>query len=204
MTRRRRSRTSMSPAPQCTWARLFRGPAGGGARQFPLLAVNVPSVRLRANCWSRRGDVCLARLRQLCPLMARLWRRRRALPAPGIQSDHRSNRLRSRTGRALQSDIATKVALDWDHLLNGRKTGVVFIEAERANGLFESKPRLGTQALIQLTDFGLVWKSAAGDLDAFVFSQSTGLPAAALPCGCSTMKIKCCKRAEPTPAAWRI
>ena len=75
-------------------------------------------------------------------------------------------------------DIATNVVLDWDQLLGGRKTGVVFVEAERVGESERSNPRLGTQSLIQLTDLGLAWKSAAGDLDAFVFSQSTGQPAA--------------------------
>ena len=63
-------------------------------------------------------------------------------------------------------------------LLGGRKTGVVLSRPRERARAIESNPRLGTQALIQLTDLGLAWKSAAGDLDAFVFSQSTGQPAA--------------------------
>ena len=35
---------------------------------------------------------------------------------------------------------------------------------------------LGTQALIQLTDLGLVWKRARTGVDVFVFSHSTGQP----------------------------
>ena len=79
---------------------------------------------------------------------------------------------------APESDIATNLTLDWDKVLGERKTGVVFVEAERVDGQNDSNPRLGAQALMQLTDLGLAWKSAAGELDAFVFSQSTGKPVA--------------------------
>ena len=106
---------------------------------------------------------------------------------------------------ARQSDIATNVMLDWDRVLGGRKTGVVFVEAERAGERYESSPRLGTQALIQLTDLGLAWKSAAGELDAFVFSQSTGRPAAGAAVRLFDDENQVAAREPlPTPAAWRI
>jgi uncharacterized protein YfaS (alpha-2-macroglobulin family) len=150
-----------------------------GRRQFPLLAVNVPTVHLRAKLLE--PDAAIYALH-------------------GYQSYYRSgpddviagesyrrvdfNLIAGRTifdeelPGAPQSDTATNILLDWDRILGGRKTGVVFLEAERAGARGESNPRLGTQALIQLTDLGLAWKSAGGYLDAFVFSQSTGRPAA--------------------------
>jgi len=58
-------------------------------------------------------------------------------------------------------------------MLAGRKTGVVFLDAARVTGESESNPTLGTQALIQLTDLGLVWKKASTGVEVFVFSHST-------------------------------
>jgi uncharacterized protein YfaS (alpha-2-macroglobulin family) len=153
-----------------------------GWRQFPLRAVNVPSVRLRAKLLG--PDAAIYALRGYDSYF-RPW------PNDGYFGDAGElyrrldyNLVPGRTvfdqelAGALQQDIATNVVLDWDQLLGGRKTGVVFVEAERVGESERSNPRLGTQSLIQLTDLGLAWKSAAGDLDAFVFSQSTGQPAA--------------------------
>src|SRR5208283_3648025 len=73
-------------------------------------------------------------------------------------------------------DIAKKLDLAWDRLLAGRKTGVVFLDAERADEPSSRAPELGTQALIQLTDLGLVWKRGRAGVDVFVFSHSSGQP----------------------------
>ena len=150
-----------------------------GRRQFPLLAVNVPTVHLRAKLLE--PDAAIYALRGYDSYF-RPW------PDDGDFGERYQrldyNLIPGRTvfdqelAGALQSDTATNVILDWNQVVGGRKTGVVFVEAERAGGRSESNPRLGTQALIQLTDLGLAWKSAAGDLNAFVFSQSTGQPAA--------------------------
>ncbi len=150
-----------------------------GRRQLPLLAVNVPTVRLRAKLLE--PDAAIYALRGYDSYF-RPW------PDYGVAGERyrrvNYNLIAGRTvfdkelGGALQSDTATNVMLDWDQMLGGRKTGVIFVEAERAGGRYESGPRLGTQALMQLTDLGLAWKTAGGDLHAFVFSQSTGQPAA--------------------------
>ena len=150
-----------------------------GRRQFPLLAVNVASVRVRAKLLE--PEAAIYALRGYDSYF-RSWPDVVEAGEPYRHLDY--NLIAGRTifeqelAGARQSDIATNVVLDWDRLLGGRKTGVVFVEAERAGGRSESSPRLGAQALIQLTDLGLAWKSAAGELDAFVFSQSTGRPAA--------------------------
>ena len=76
----------------------------------------------------------------------------------------------------VEPDTTRRLELGWDQILSGRKTGVVFLDAERVKGESESSPTLGTQALIQLTDLGLVWKKARTGADVFVFSHSTGRP----------------------------
>ena len=73
-----------------------------------------------------------------------------------------------------EPDTAKKLDLAWDRLLGGRKTGVVFLDAERVADKPDRAPALGTQALIQLTDLGLVWKQSRTGLDVFVFSHNSG------------------------------
>ncbi len=135
-----------------------------GRRQLPLLAVNVPSVRLRAKLLE--PEAAIYALRGYDSYF------RRWADEGDVGERHRPldyNLVPGRTvfdqelAGALQSDLATNLILDWDQMLGGRETGVVFVEAERAGGRSESRPRLGTQALIQLTDLGLAWKSAAGE-----------------------------------------
>src|SRR5204863_7656182 len=75
-----------------------------------------------------------------------------------------------------EMDVAQTVPLSWDQLLAGRKSGVVFLDAERVNGEHDARKPLGTQALIQLTDLGLVWKKAREGVEVFVFSHTTGQP----------------------------
>jgi uncharacterized protein YfaS (alpha-2-macroglobulin family) len=150
-----------------------------GRRQLPLLAVNVRTVRLRAKLLE--PDVAIHALRGYESYF-RSWDDRPAIDEPFRRVDY--NLIAGRTvfderwPGALQPDAAAPMMLDWDRILRGRKTGVVFVEAERAREQFEHAGHLGAQALIQVTDLGLAWKAAAADLDAFVFSQSTGRPAA--------------------------
>ena len=93
---------------------------------------------------------------------------------PGTRSLTR-NSIWARTRR--NPTVANKLDLDWDELLGGRRTGVVFLDARRADN-DDQEPPLGTQALIQLTDLGLVWKKSPTGVDVFVFSHRTGQPVA--------------------------
>jgi alpha-2-macroglobulin len=75
-----------------------------------------------------------------------------------------------------EEDVSAEIKLSWDKILKGKKSGIVFIQAERAVAEPGNERALGTQALVQLTDLGLTWKSGGGRLWAFVFSYSTGQP----------------------------
>jgi uncharacterized protein YfaS (alpha-2-macroglobulin family) len=53
---------------------------------------------------------------------------------------------------------------------------VVFLEAERLSAVWPPEPPLGAQAIIQLTDLGLVWKTGGEEIQVFVFSCQSGRP----------------------------
>jgi alpha-2-macroglobulin len=150
-----------------------------GNRSFPLLAVNVPKVHLRAKLLD--PQTALYALRGYESYF-RSWRDR-----PSSEERYRRIEYNLVPGRTVfneevsgnaQSDVVTNLVFHWDTVLNGRKTGLLFLDAERATDPVGGELPLGTQALIQLTDLGVVWKSAPAQVQAFVFSHSTGQPVA--------------------------
>jgi len=169
-------------APRLYFSALSRDQLAGGNRSFPLLAVNVPQVRVRAKLLD--PQTAIHALRGYGSYIANYDERRRSgeWDEPYRPVDY--NLVPGRTvfddTLALNAapDAAKKLDLAWDRLLVGRRTGVVFLDAERADGGSDGTRKLGTQALIQLTDLGLVWKRARGSIDVFAFSHSTGKPVA--------------------------
>ncbi len=82
-----------------------------------------------------------------------------------------------------QKDFAPDAAVDsrsvtnlnWDEILGPGKTGAVFLTAEQPNKPAPNVKRVGTQALVQVTDIGVVWKVAADNF-LHVFSLTTAEP----------------------------
>jgi uncharacterized protein YfaS (alpha-2-macroglobulin family) len=166
--------------PRLYFSALSRDQLAGGNRSFPLLAVNVPQVRVRAKLLDHQ--TAIHALRGYGSYFA-TWDDRRQ--SGDWEEPYRPVDYNLVPGRTVfddtlaldvAPDTAKKLELAWDRLLAGRRTGVVFLEAERADGESGRTRKLGTQALIQLTDLGLVWKRARSGIDAFVFSHSTGQP----------------------------
>ena len=69
------------------------------------------------------------------------------------------------------------ISLNWDEILGPGKTGTVFLTAEQPTKLAPNVKRVGTQALVQVTDLGVVWK-VNGDSFLHVFSLKTAQPLA--------------------------
>ncbi len=65
----------------------------------------------------------------------------------------------------------------WDDILGPGKTGTVFLTAELPDKTAPNVKRFGTQALVQVTDIGVIWKGGAGGF-AQAFSLQTGKPIA--------------------------
>ncbi|MBI5388024.1 MAG: hypothetical protein HZA90_25450 [Verrucomicrobia bacterium] len=147
-----------------------------GSREFRLITVNVPHVRVRAK---------LLELPTLIHALRGYAGYFKSAPGWISMEPYQGVDFNLVPGRTIfekefpitaDTDAASVLALDWDDLLAGRRAGVVFLEAERARHESGREPRLGTQALMQLTDLGVVWKSAASHVTAYVFSHSSGKP----------------------------
>lgn len=167
-------------APRLYFPAFSRDQLAGGNRSFPLLAVNVPAVRVRAKLLDPQTAVHALRGYASYFLSSRERRETGDWSEPYRTVDY--NLVPGRTvfdqvlNLAPEPDAAKRLDLKWDQMLQGRKAGVVFLDARRAGADAEQSPALGTQALVQLTDLGLVWKTAATGVDVFVFSHGAGQP----------------------------
>jgi alpha-2-macroglobulin len=169
-------------APRLYFPALARDQLAGGNRRFPLLTINISRVRLRAKLMDPL--TAIHALRGYASYFVS-WQERsekRNWDEPYRPIDY--NLLPGHTihDREIdpgvgsgESDSAQKLDLSWDNLLAGRRTGVVFLDARRV-GDDSTDPALGTQALVQLTDLGMVWKKSRAAVDVFVFSHDTGRP----------------------------
>jgi uncharacterized protein YfaS (alpha-2-macroglobulin family) len=73
-------------------------------------------------------------------------------------------------------DARQVTAVDWNDVLGGRRTGVVFLTVEGEPRPEVGGRRPGAQALVQLTDLGVMWKKLADGLQLTVFSLETAKP----------------------------
>ncbi len=74
-----------------------------------------------------------------------------------------------------QVDERKVISLNWDEILGPGKTGAVFLTAEQPAKPAPNVKRVGTQALVQVTDLGVLWKQGA-DSFLHVFSLTTAAP----------------------------
>jgi alpha-2-macroglobulin len=169
-------------APRLYFPAFSRDQLAGGSRTIPLMAVNVPQVHVRAKLLDPQTAVHA--LRGYGSYFADYRERQ---DSGTWDEPYRAVNYNLVPGRTVfneqlnvgaEPDTTKRLDLAWDRMLAGRKTGVVFLEAARMTGESESAPALGTQALIQLTDLGLVWKKALTGVDVFVFSHGSGHPVA--------------------------
>ncbi len=167
-------------APRLYFPALSSDQLANGNRTLPLLGVNVPQVRLRAKILD--PQTAIYALRGYSSYFIK-WNERSESDFSGeryrpINYDLLAGRTVFSEQIELNADADASKTLDlkWDQLLHGRKTGVVFLDAERAKPDSERAATLGAQAIIQLTDLGLVWKTARTGVDVFAFSHGTGLP----------------------------
>ena len=115
-------------APRLYFPAFITEQYAGGGRSFSLLAVNVPKVRLRAKRLDPETFIHALRGYQAYHssfTWPEGYRRQNYELVPGRTV------FSAELEGANQPDAACEIKLDWDRLLQGRKTGVVFLEAER-------------------------------------------------------------------------
>jgi alpha-2-macroglobulin len=96
------------------------------------------------------------------------------LPVYSFRSERIAERRIPTTGGPLDARQVT--AVDWNDVLGARKTGVIFLTVEGSPREDVGGKRPGAQALIQLTDLGVMWKKISTGLQVTVFSLENGKP----------------------------
>ena len=167
---------SFSPVPSRLY---FQGFAGhqqrSGTRQFNLMGINVKNVKVTAKVIP--ADKITAALEAYAKYYkedtgadASEWLQKiDDKSIPGTGSWQKDFVLEGKV------DERTFVQLNWDEILGPGKTGAVLVTAEQAAAPAPNVKRVGTQALVQVTDLGLVWKSS-GDYFFHAFSMTDAQP----------------------------
>ncbi|MGH8091909.1 MAG: MG2 domain-containing protein [Chthoniobacterales bacterium] len=153
----------------------------GGRRTFELESINLPAASVRARSLDRASVVFA-----LAGYKSGYARKSNASssdlePYRGLPFELVPGKtiFEETVETAAPRDQARTVSLSWDHILGGRRTGVVFLSAEGSiSESGEEAKTVGTQAIVQLTDIGLVWKFNGADAWIYAFSEETGLPLA--------------------------
>jgi uncharacterized protein YfaS (alpha-2-macroglobulin family) len=167
----------MPPVPSRLYFAAFsEDQLAAGNRSFPLLAVNVPRVMLRAKLMD--PNTAIHALRGYRSYFA--WSDRDSWEEPYRSVDYNAvpGRTVFKMGMAgsAELDVPSRLELSWDTILGGRRNGVVFLDARRDTENESEEESPGTQALIQLTDLGMVWKQSREGVEVFVFSHRTAQP----------------------------
>jgi uncharacterized protein YfaS (alpha-2-macroglobulin family) len=145
-----------------------------GTRRFRLLSVNVPRIRVTARLFT--GDTTSVAMKAYDSYEERsdempadeMYSRVDVEKLPGeVIWDHE---LKSAAGL----DKPETLPLNWDEILGEHKTGTVLLTAESIDPVTLEKKRVGTQAIVQLTDLGSVWKSDPSGFSLHFFSLTTG------------------------------
>ena len=71
-------------------------------------------------------------------------------------------------------DQPETLPLNWDEILGEHKSGAVLLTAESIDPTTPGGKRVGTQAVVQLTDIGSVWKRDKSGISLHLFSLTTG------------------------------
>jgi len=148
-----------------------------GGRQFHLLSVNLPAVQVTAKL-IRPDAVPLAL--QAWDSYHRSWNEiQRDDDEPYRKVDAEKIPGHICFDKDLTIDAATdetkELTLDWNEILGAGHTGAVLLIAEEQyTPGAEKKRHPAVQALVQITDLGVVWKSSRHETFLYVFSLATG------------------------------
>jgi uncharacterized protein YfaS (alpha-2-macroglobulin family) len=148
-----------------------------GTRQFHFLSVNIPKVRVTARLLSP----------DTVPIALTAWEDYeypwRSQRHYNYDEPYQKLDLASIPGQTIwQQEIETgndtdeqkEIPLDWNEILGANKTGAVLLTIEQTGAPAHPGKRPGSQAIVQVTDLGVVWKLSRGETFVHVFSLATG------------------------------
>jgi uncharacterized protein YfaS (alpha-2-macroglobulin family) len=194
--------------PRLYFPALMTEQLSGGRRTFELQSINLPSALVRARLLDSESIVfALAGYKSGYGRKQNNEEGNDREPYGGVPFELVPGKT------VFQETVETNTPLDhpgiiplsWDRILSGRRTGAVFVDASGVVGQPGQNPKtIGTQAIVQLTDLGLVWKFNGTDAWVYVFSQETGLPVANAMVRCLTNENETLHTAKTSPAgiAW--
>jgi uncharacterized protein YfaS (alpha-2-macroglobulin family) len=145
-----------------------------GTRKFRLLSVNVPRIKVTARLFT--GDTTAVAIKAYDKYEE-------------FNDDRAQDEMYTRVDveklpgqviweREFKPDAGVDkpelLPLSWDEILGANKTGTVLLTAESIDPVTAEKKRVGTQAVIQLTDIGSVWKRDSSGITVHLFSLTTG------------------------------
>jgi uncharacterized protein YfaS (alpha-2-macroglobulin family) len=145
-----------------------------GTRRFRLLSVNVPRIRVSARLFT--GDTTAVAIKAY----DKYEERADEMPSDEMYSRVDVEKLPGKViwERDLSAgsgvDKPEMLPLNWDEILGEHKTGTVLLTAESIDPATGDGKRVGTQAVVQLTDLGAVWKRDKSGISLHVFSLSSG------------------------------
>ncbi len=149
----------------------------GGQRQFQLLAVNVPRVKLRAKLLDRHTLIHVLRgYKSYFSSYDEDFDYTEPYREVDFNLVPGKTIFETTLDSSNATDVSRKMDLDWDAILGERKAGAVFLAAEQNSPDQRGRSKLGTQTLVQLTDLGLVWKRSGDEILVYVFSHKSGEP----------------------------
>lgn len=147
-----------------------------GHRQFHLLAINVPRIRVTAKLFQPDTLASVLTVYRKYDESHRNGRSSPDEPHAKVELDGIPGRTvwqREIAGSA-EVDVQRPIALEWDEIIGADRTGVVLLTAEGIRDADTVEPIPGTQALVQVTDIGAVWKTVKGEFFVHLFSLAKG------------------------------
>jgi uncharacterized protein YfaS (alpha-2-macroglobulin family) len=146
-----------------------------GTRRFRLLSVNVPRIRVTARLFT--GDTTSVAVKAY----DHYEDHSEDLPADEVYNRVDVEKLPGKIvwERELKPqasvDQTEMLPLNWGEILGEHKTGAVLLTAESVDPVTAEHKRVGTQAIVQLTDLGALWKrDREGALSVHIFSLEKG------------------------------
>lgn len=154
--------------PELTMAQIL-----GGRRKMPVRSVNLESLHVKAILVPPdRAAQALALFK------AHDWKYSEGEPVPTADLGGKVIFDASIPPTDADPNRRQLTELDWDKILGGRKAGIVYLELKGTPLPSVGGKPPGAQALIQLTDLGILWKKTGNTIRTFVFSNTTAAPVA--------------------------